>query len=135
MCGVSLKDLLAKGPSALNCQLKVLIGFVGCTEAIALDIKKFFESVSSGGRYQQLRRELWNSDPDPEIYLLLLLLCSRILMCLLPISFAIFDLCKIDLCKIDLCEIDLCEIDLCKIGLCKIGLCKIDLCEIDLCKI
>jgi hypothetical protein len=71
MCGVSLNDLLAKGPSALNCQLEVLIRFRGYTEAIALDIKKFYNSVSSVERDQQLRRVLWNGDPDgdPEIYL------------------------------------------------------------------
>ena len=70
VCGY-LNDLLAKGLSALNWQLEALIRFRGYTKAIALDIKKFYNSVYSVERDQYLRRVFWNDDTDydTEIFL------------------------------------------------------------------
>ena len=69
--GVCLNDLLAKGPSALNCQMELLIRFRGHPMGMALDIKKFYNSVNSVERDHHLRRVLWTAKPNekPAVYL------------------------------------------------------------------
>ena len=69
--GVSLNDVLMKGPAALNDILSVTLGFRSYQVAVVKDISKFYQSVLVGERDQHLRRVLHRPggrDGDPDVY-------------------------------------------------------------------
>ena len=69
--GVSLNDLLMKGPSALNNIYSVLLNFRSYPHAFVKDLSKFYNSVLASERDQHLRRVLWrsgDSSTEPTIY-------------------------------------------------------------------
>ena len=69
--GVSLNDLLMKGPSSLNDIYNVLLNFRTFETAFVKDISKFYQSIACSIRDQHLRRVLWRGGDEkvqPEIY-------------------------------------------------------------------
>ena len=69
--GVSLNDLLVKGPSALNNIFGVTLGFRRHKVGFVKDLSKFYQSVLSCERDQHLRRILWrdgDSNQRPNVY-------------------------------------------------------------------
>ena len=69
--GVSLNDLLVKGPSALNNIFGVTLGFRRHKVGFVKDLSKFYQSVLSCERDQHLRRILWrdgDSNQRPKVY-------------------------------------------------------------------
>ena len=69
--GVSLNDLLVKGPSALNDIFGVTLGFRRHKVGFVKDLSKFYQSVLSCKRDQHLRRILWrdgDSGKKPKVY-------------------------------------------------------------------
>ena len=69
--GVSLNDLLMKGPSALNNIYSVLLNFRSYPHAFVKDLSKFYNSVLASERDQHLRRVLWrngDSSVEPVVY-------------------------------------------------------------------
>ena len=69
--GVSLNDLLMKGPSALNNIFSVLLNFRTFPTAFVKDLSKFYQSIKVGERDKHLRRVLWRGDginTAPKIY-------------------------------------------------------------------
>lgn len=69
--GISLNDILMKGPSALNDILSVTLGFRSHQVAIVKDISKFYQSVNVVERDQHLRRVLHRQgghDGKPDVY-------------------------------------------------------------------
>ena len=70
--GVSLNDLLMKGPSALNNIYSVLLNFRTYPVAFVKDLSKFYQSVQACERDQHLRRVIWRGgkeDIPPKIYI------------------------------------------------------------------
>ncbi len=57
--GLSLNEILYKGPSALNDLFGVLLNFRKYPVALVKDIKKFYNSVNATTRVQHLRRLVW----------------------------------------------------------------------------
>ena len=71
-CGVSLNDILMKGPSSLNDIYSVLLNFRKYEVAFVKDITKFYQSILATERDQHLRRVLWrggDSATKPDIYI------------------------------------------------------------------
>ena len=69
--GVSLNDLLMKGPSALNNIYSVLLNFRTYPVGFVKDISKFYQSVLASLRDQHLRRVLWregDGNKEPKIF-------------------------------------------------------------------
>ena len=69
--GISLNDLLMKGPSALNDLFGVTLGFRRHKVGFAKDLSKFYQSVLACERDQHLRRVLWRggeADKLPSVY-------------------------------------------------------------------
>ena len=69
--GLSLNDILMKGPAALNDILNVTLGFRSHQCAVIKDISKFYQSVLVGPRDQHLRRVLHRKGAHqdrPDIY-------------------------------------------------------------------
>ena len=69
--GISLNDIMMKGPSALNDILAVTLGFRSHQIAIVKDISKFYQSVLVVERDQHLRRVLHRPGGElmpPKIY-------------------------------------------------------------------
>ena len=69
--GLSLNDLLMKGPSALNDIFSVLLNFRSYPVAFVKDLSKFYQSVLASERDQHLRRVLWRGgdlSSEPKIY-------------------------------------------------------------------
>jgi hypothetical protein len=69
--GISLNDILMKGPSALNNIYSVLLNFRTYPVAFVKDISKFYQSVKASERDQHLRRVIWRggkTDEPPKIY-------------------------------------------------------------------
>jgi len=69
--GVSLNDLLMKGPPALNDLFGVTVGFRKHKVGFTKDLSKFYQSVRSCERDQHLRRVLWrwgDASKEPSIY-------------------------------------------------------------------
>ena len=69
--GVSLNDLLMKGPSALNNIYSVLLNFRSYPVGFVKDLSKFYQSVLASERDQHLRRVIWrdgDTDAVPKIY-------------------------------------------------------------------
>ena len=68
--GVSLNDIMMKGPSSLNNILSVTLGFRSHNVAIVKDISKFYQSVLVDERDQHLRRVLFNTGEGkkPDVY-------------------------------------------------------------------
>ena len=65
--GVSLNDLLMKGPSALTDIFNISLGFRSHRVAIVKDISKFYQSVKSVERDQHLRRVLHRPQGEGEV--------------------------------------------------------------------
>lgn len=59
--GISLNDILVKGPSSLNDIFSVMLGFRRYRVGLLMDISKFYQSVHSCERDQHLRRVLWRA--------------------------------------------------------------------------
>ena len=57
--GVSLNDLMLKGPSSLNNIFSVLLNFWTYPVGVVKDIRKFYQSVDACERDKHLRRVLW----------------------------------------------------------------------------
>ena len=69
--GISLNDILLKGPSALNNIFSVLLNFRTYPVAFVKDISKFYQSVKASLRDQHVRRVIWRggkTDEPPKIY-------------------------------------------------------------------
>ena len=69
--GISLNDILMKGPPALNNIFSVLLNFRVYPVAFLKDLSKFYQSVRASERDQHLRRVLWRGceqDKPPKIY-------------------------------------------------------------------
>ncbi len=62
--GLSLNDILYKGPSALNDLVAVALGFRQHRVALIKDIKKFYQTIAASERSQHVRRLVWR-DCDP----------------------------------------------------------------------
>lgn len=70
--GLSLNDLLMKGPSALNSIYSVLLNFRSYAVGFVKDVSKFYQSVLASPRDQHIRRVLWrNGDAaqKPKIFI------------------------------------------------------------------
>lgn len=65
--GVSMNDLLLKGPDVLNPIRAVLLRFRGGVHAALGDIKKMYNSVWLEEREMHLHRFLWRDSPEEEI--------------------------------------------------------------------
>ena len=65
--GLSLNDIMMKGPSALNDILSVTLGFRSHQVAIVKDISKFYQSVQAVERDQHLRRVLHLAEDEKTI--------------------------------------------------------------------
>jgi hypothetical protein len=69
--GISLNDILMKGPSALNDIFGVTLGFRKHRVGFVKDLSKFYQSVEVIERDQHLRRVLWRSGDkarNPDTY-------------------------------------------------------------------
>jgi hypothetical protein len=69
--GISLNDVLMKGPSALNDIFGVTLGFRKHKVGFVKDLSKFYQSVEVIERDQHLRRVLWRSgdrEKQPDTY-------------------------------------------------------------------
>lgn len=69
--GVSLNDLLMKGPSSLNDIFNVMLNFRKYEVGFVKDISKFYQSIIASEQDQHLRRVLWRSgqnDKQPDVY-------------------------------------------------------------------
>ena len=69
--GLSLNDVLVKGPSSLNNIFSVMLGFRRYPVGMVLDISKFYQSVKSCERDQHLRRVVWRFGEDnkaPDVF-------------------------------------------------------------------
>jgi Pao retrotransposon peptidase len=69
--GLSLNDVLVKGPSALNDIFGVTLSFRKFRVGFVKDLSKFYQSVKSCPRDQHLRRVIWREGDcqrEPEIY-------------------------------------------------------------------
>ena len=70
--GVSLNDLLMKGPSSLNCIYSVLLNFRSYQIGMLKDVSKFYNSIQASERDQHLRRILWrfgDEGEEPKIFI------------------------------------------------------------------
>lgn len=70
--GVSLNDILLKGPSSLNNIYSVLINFRTYKVGLVKDLSKFYQSVLASPRDQHLRRVLWRDgdvNAQPKVYI------------------------------------------------------------------
>lgn len=65
--GVSLNDMLMKGPDVLNPIRAVLLRFRGGVYAALGDIKKMYNSVWLEDREVHLHRFLWRDSEDEEL--------------------------------------------------------------------
>lgn len=65
-CGLSLNDVLVKGPSSLNDIYAVMLGFRRYPVGLVMDVSKFYQSVLSCERDQHLRRILWRASPNDQ---------------------------------------------------------------------
>ena len=65
--GISLNDILMKGPSALTDIMNISLGFRSYPVAIVKDISKFYNSVASVDRDQHLRRVLHRPGGQGEV--------------------------------------------------------------------
>ena len=69
--GISLNEILMKGPSSLNNIFSVLVNFRAYPVAFVKDISKFYQSVGACTRDQHLRRVIWRGADEnvpPKIY-------------------------------------------------------------------
>ena len=70
--GVSLNDLLMKGPSSLNDIYGVLLNFRSYPIGFVKDVSKFYQSIQATERDQHLRRVIWRNGEvgsEPKIFL------------------------------------------------------------------
>ena len=70
--GLSLNDILMKGPSALNNIYSVLLNFRVYPVGFVKDISKFYQSVLASPRDQHLRRVLWrdgDGNKEPKTFI------------------------------------------------------------------
>ena len=69
--GLSLNDLMMKGPPALNNIFSVLLNFRAYKVGFVKDVAKFYQSVEAVERDKHLRRVLWRfgkEEQEPQIY-------------------------------------------------------------------
>ena len=70
--GISLNDILCKGPPALNELWGVLIRFRSFKVAFTKDLSKFYQSIDTKERDKHLRRIVWRfgkEDENPKIFM------------------------------------------------------------------
>ena len=66
--GISLNDILMKGPSSLNNIYSILLNFRTYPVAFVKDVAKFYNSVIASERDQHLRRVIWrNCDQQADV--------------------------------------------------------------------
>ena len=69
--GISLNDILVKGPSALNSIHAIMINFRAYPVALVKDVRKFYQSVSASVEDKHLRRVVWrygSDDSPPQVF-------------------------------------------------------------------
>ena len=71
-CGVSLNDILVKGPGSINDIFSVMLGFRRYAVGLVVDISKFYQTVLSCERDQHVRRVVWRfgqQKAEPSVYI------------------------------------------------------------------